>query len=177
MVCPESKRPLASVTVPESITGSEHTAWAAATAALALRLSKTVSTISRSAPPSARVRACRLYASKRRSKVMLRTEGSATSGDREAVRPVGPKIPATQRGRSGVAYASAARRARATAAALIASERSAAAYSSRDISLALKVLVDMMSAPASRYRRWMSSTESGRVRHNRSLSPRIGPRP
>ena len=32
-------------------------------------------------------------------------------------------------------------------------------------------LLSMMSAPAARYLRWMSDTMSGRVRHNRSLSP------
>ena len=60
-VCPESVRPEASVIVPEIITGQRRPAFSkncsmANSAALALSVSKTVSTSSRSAPPSTRPR-------------------------------------------------------------------------------------------------------------------------
>ena len=47
------------------------------------------------------------------------TPGCSTSGESDAVRFVGPIAPATKRGRSGVEYASAARRASCAAARLI----------------------------------------------------------
>ena len=61
-VCPERVRPEASVMVPEIITGrrapiSANTSSIANSAALALRGSNTVSTISTSLPPSTRPRA------------------------------------------------------------------------------------------------------------------------
>ena len=64
-----------------------------------------------SAPPSISPAAATLYVAASSSKVMLRCAGFATSGESEAVRPVGPIDPATKRGFSGVCpvHASAAR--------------------------------------------------------------------
>jgi hypothetical protein len=69
MVWPESVRPLRSVIVTEIITGSRtprssNTSSIATSAALALRVSKMVSTSSRSTPPSMRPRTCSAYAAR-----------------------------------------------------------------------------------------------------------------
>ena len=124
----------------------------AKTAALALRVSKTVSTISRSAPPSTSASACSLYATRSSSKETLRAPGSFTSGEIDAVRFMGPSTPATQRGFSGVLalYSSAASRATRAAARLISRTASSTPYSDMGKRVALKVLVSMTSAPASR---------------------------
>ena len=103
---PDRVRPEASVMVPDTITGhrrprSSNRVSRAKIAALALSVSKIVSTSSRSAPPSTRPDACSVYASTSPSKVMLRNPGSLTSGEIDAVRLVGPSPPATNRGRSG----------------------------------------------------------------------------
>ena len=92
--------------VPETITGvlkwrSARTPLMAKRAALAFSVSNTVSTISRSTSPSSNALTCSPYAATRSSNVMLRKLGSFTSGDMEAVRFVGPMLPATNRGLSG----------------------------------------------------------------------------
>ena len=107
VVWPESVRPLASVIVPEIQTGhrrscSSKRVSSAKIAALALRVSKIVSTRSRSAPPSTRPRASSRYDATSSSKPVLRAPGSLTSGEIEAVLLVGPSEPATYRGHSGV---------------------------------------------------------------------------
>ena len=90
--------------VPDTITGqrrsrSSKSVSRAKIAALALSVSKIVSTSSRSAPPSTRPAACSTYAATSSSKLMLRKPGSLTSGEIDAVRLVGPSPPATKRGR------------------------------------------------------------------------------
>ena len=92
--------------VPETITGqrrsrSSKSVSSAKIAALALSVSKIVSTSSRSAPPSTRPAACSAYAATSSSKLVLRKPGSLTSGEIDAVRLVGPSPPATKRGRDG----------------------------------------------------------------------------
>ena len=106
VTCPESVRPEASVMVPDRITGqrrprSSKRVSRAKIAALALSVSKIVSTRSRSAPPSTSPAACSAYASTSCSKLVLRKPGSLTSGEIDAVRLVGPMPPATKRGRVG----------------------------------------------------------------------------
>ena len=112
-VCPERLRPLRSMAVNEIQSGSSGaTSFAATIAAFAFSVSKTVSIISRSTPPSTRPRICSAYASRTASKVCVRYAGSSTRGDSESVTFSGPTEPATKRGRSGVLQASAAARAR-----------------------------------------------------------------
>ena len=115
---PDSVRPLASVMVPDTMTGqrrprSSKTVSTAKMAALALRVSKIVSMNSRSAPPSSRPLVATEYAATSWSKPTLRAPGSLTSGEMDAVRVVGPSAPATYRVLSGVCAvaSSAARRA------------------------------------------------------------------
>ena len=74
-----------------------------------------------SLPPSIKAKVDSIYASFSSSKVTLRKAGSLTSGEIEQVRLVGPKTPATKRGRSGVflVYSSAAARAICAATRLI----------------------------------------------------------
>jgi hypothetical protein len=105
-VWPESVRPEASVIVPEIMTGSftpvsSASSSMAKSAALAFSVSKIVSTIRRSTPPSTSARAATLYASLTWSKLTARKPGSFTSGESESVRFIGPSTPATQRGRPG----------------------------------------------------------------------------
>ncbi len=72
-VWPERLRPLRSIAVNDSQSGrSGAVSSAAAIAAFALSVSKTVSTRSRSTPPSARARICSAYASRTWSKVAER---------------------------------------------------------------------------------------------------------
>ena len=118
---PDSVRPLASVMVPDTITGhrrpcSSKSVSTAKIAALALRVSKIVSMRRMSTPPSTRPRASSRYAATRSSKLTLRAPGSLTSGEIDAVLDVGPSEPATNRGRSGVEASSAASRASLAAA-------------------------------------------------------------
>ena len=80
----------------------------AKSAALQLSVSKMVSTISMSTPPSTSARVCSRYEVTNWSNVTLRAAGSLTSGEIEAVFGVGPKAPATKRGLSGVLYLSRA---------------------------------------------------------------------
>ena len=105
-VWPESVRPERSVIVPEIITGqrapcSANIASSANSAAFAFSVSKMVSTISTSAPPSASDSAASRYCATRVSKSMLRKAGSLTSGEIDAVRGVGPSTPTTKRGFAG----------------------------------------------------------------------------
>ena len=86
-------------------------------AALALSTSKTVSIMSRSAPPRINPRAASAYASASSSKVTDRAAGSATSAEIEAVLLVGPSDPATNRGRFGSRASAASAAARAIRAA------------------------------------------------------------
>ncbi len=116
VTCPDRVRPDASVIVPEMMTGqrrpcSSKSVSTAKIAAFALSVSKIVSIISRSLPPSTSPRAASRYAVASWSNETLRAPGSLTSGEIEAVRVVGPRAPATQRGWSSVATASAASRA------------------------------------------------------------------
>ena len=106
-VCPERVRPAASAMVAESIIGTPLPAFmktcsAASRAALALSVSNTVSISSRSTPPSRSASICSAYAARSVSKSMARKAGFSTSGDIEAVLPVGPTDPATKRGLWGV---------------------------------------------------------------------------
>ena len=71
-------------------------------AALAFKVSKIVSIIRRSAPPSNRPRVCSEYAATSWSKFTFRYSGLETSGDSEAVLLVGPMLPQTKRGFPGV---------------------------------------------------------------------------
>jgi hypothetical protein len=76
-VCPESVRPLRSVMVPDTSSGvarprRSRTSRMAKSAALAFSVSKTVSTISRSAPPSRRPSACSAYAAASSAKDVFR---------------------------------------------------------------------------------------------------------
>ncbi len=86
-------------------------------AALALSVSKTVSTSSRSTPPSTRPSIASVYAATSSSKLTLRNPGSLTSGEIVAVRLVGPSAPATKRGLSGVFAVQASAHSRAIRAA------------------------------------------------------------
>src|SRR6185437_8093004 len=70
-------------------------------------------------------------------------------------------LPATQRGRSGVAYSSASRRASAAAATFSSRARSARPYSASTTENAPKVSVSMTSTPTSRNDRCSRSTASG----------------
>ena len=93
---PDRVRPLASVMVPETITGhrrpcSSNRVSTAKIAALALRVSKMVSISRMSAPPSTSPRASSRYAATRSSKLTLRAPGSLTSGEIDAVFEVGPE--------------------------------------------------------------------------------------
>ena len=80
-------------------------------AALQFSVSKMVSTIKISAPPSTKPRICSKYEIASWSKLTLRAAGSLTSGEMLAVFGVGPNAPATKRGLSGVEYWSQAARA------------------------------------------------------------------
>ena len=70
-------------------------------AAFAFKVSKTVSTNNKSAPPSTKPRTCSWYAITNSSKVTARKPGSLTSGDKDKVRLVGPIEPATNLGLLG----------------------------------------------------------------------------
>ncbi len=122
-VCPDSMRPDRSVMVPDTMTGTElprasNSSAIANSAALALRVSNTVSSSRMSTPPSSSPLACSPYASRNSSKLMARKPGLLTSGEIDAVRLVGPMAPATKRGRpssrAATAAASLARRAPVT---------------------------------------------------------------
>ena len=117
-VWPESVRPLWSVMVNDSITGSRwpsesNTVSSANNAARELSESNTVSTSSTSTPPSTRPLACSTYASTNWSYVTARKAGSLTSGEMEAVRLVGPSAPATKHCRPGSAAITSSAAARA----------------------------------------------------------------
>ena len=109
-VCPERVRPLLSVIVPEIITGnpsilrSSSMLSIANNAALAFRVSKMVSTIRISAPPSSKPFTCSPYALTKSSKLTALKPGSLTSGDIDAVLFVGPIEPATYLGFSGFSF-------------------------------------------------------------------------
>ena len=103
---PESVRPLASVIVPEIITGtrsprSSKTSSIATIAAFAFSVSKIVSTRIVSAPPSSRPWVASRYDATSSSNDTLRKPASSTRGEIDAVRFVGPSTPATYRGRDG----------------------------------------------------------------------------
>ncbi len=70
-------------------------------AALALSVSKIVSTNNTSTPPSINASVCCLYATRNSSKVIALYSGLFTSGDKLAVLFVGPILPATKRGLLG----------------------------------------------------------------------------
>jgi hypothetical protein len=112
--------------VPETMSGrrkprSSNRTSIAYSAAFALSVSKTVSTSSRSTPPSSSARAASWYAATSASKLILRNPGSLTSGEMDAVFEVGPRAPATKRWRDGsrCCASAAASRARRAAARLM----------------------------------------------------------
>ncbi len=122
VVWPDSVRPDASVIVPDTMIGRRvpmrSKDWSIAnSAALALSVSKTVSTSKRSTPPSTRPSIASPYAATSSSKLTLRKPGSLTSGEIVAVRLVGPSAPATKRGLSGVLVVQASAHSRAIRAA------------------------------------------------------------
>lgn len=103
MVWPLSVRPLLSTMVPLMNTGRRTPLAAknfssAYTAALALSVSKMVSTSSMSTPPSYSPSSCSKYASTTSSYVMPRNAGFSTLGDTLSVLLVGPTAPATNLG-------------------------------------------------------------------------------
>ena len=121
-VWPERLRPDRSVIVTDAITGrrkprSSNARSIANSAALPFSVSKTVSTSSRSTPPSSSPSACSWYAASRSSKPTARAPGSLTSRESEAVLFVGPSAPATQKVRPGCAAVTASHAARAARAA------------------------------------------------------------
>ena len=98
-VCPVKVLPLASVIVPDAITGSlipfsSNTESIANNAALQFRTSNIVSTRRICTPPSISPLACSEYASTSSSKDIALAPGSFTSDDIDAVRFVGPSVPA-----------------------------------------------------------------------------------
>ena len=74
----------------------------AKSAALAFSVSKMVSTMMRSTPPPTSAFTATRYASFTWSKLTARNPGSFTSGERDSVRFIGPRTPATKRGLPGV---------------------------------------------------------------------------
>ncbi len=148
--------------------------FAPSIAALAFSESKMVSMSSMSTPPSISAPACSSKASLISANSMGRDAGSLMSADIDEAMPVGPMEPATKRGRSGVEYLSASLRAICAPAVLICLTRWSVEYSFCESRVALNVLVSMMSAPASRYSRWMPAITSGEVRHRMSLLPLSG---
>ncbi len=117
-VWPDKVRPLRSVIVKETITGtwrpvSSKCCAIANSAALEFSESNTVSSSSKSTPPSSKPRVCSEYAPTSWSKVTARNAGLWTSGERDADLLVGPSAPATKHTRPGCAAitASAATRA------------------------------------------------------------------
>ena len=102
-VWPERLRPLLSIAVNESQSGSSGaSSSAAAIAAFALSESKTVSTARcRRRRRAARAIWC-AYASRTSSNVTARYAGSSTRGESDSVTLSGPTAPATKRGLSGV---------------------------------------------------------------------------
>ena len=197
-VCPVRVRPDLSVMVPETMTGSRmprasKVCSTANNAALALRVSKMVSTRMTSTPPSRSASICSQYWWRSWSKVTARKPGSLTSGEIEAVTDMGPIEPATKpRWPVAAATSSTASRATRAAARFISRARSRRKGSWMTASkkagslrpsgcrkkkscwpmdVAEKVLVSMMSAPASRYWRWMPRMTWGWVRSRSSLLP------
>src|SRR3979490_2297302 len=85
-VCPERLRPLLSIAVNDSHSGSSGgPSRAGTTAALALSESNAVSTSRRSTPPSRSARIWCAYASRTSSKLTARYAGSSTLGASESV--------------------------------------------------------------------------------------------
>ena len=93
---------------------SGATSFAATIAAFEFRVSKIVSIMRMSTPPSARPRICSAYASRTWSNVALRNAGSSTFGESDRATFSGPIEPATQAGRSTSSAASRASRAPST---------------------------------------------------------------
>ena len=87
-------RPLRSIAVNESQSGTPGATSAAATmAAFAFSVSKIVSTRSRSTPPSASAAICSAYVSRTWSNVTERKEASSTLGETESDTLSGPIAP------------------------------------------------------------------------------------
>ena len=130
-VCPERFRPERSIAVKEIHSGSSGaTSFAATSAAFAFSVSKIVSIMSRSTPPSRRAAICSSYASRTSSNVDRAIGGVVdASGRRESETLSGPTEPATKRGFSGVfaVHASAARRASRAPSRLISAAASSSA--------------------------------------------------
>ena len=168
---PSSIRPVtSSATCTCSGTGrpsSRKAARAPSMAARVSRMSCCVSMMIRSAPPSTSAAACSQNASESPANEMPESAGSSLDGSI----PLGPIEPATNRGRDGVEYASAALRAIWAAHRLISRVWSATPHSAIRIRDAWKLFVSTTSAPASRYARWMPSMASGRVSDRWSLLP------
>ena len=160
IVCPDRERPLLSLMVRESISSTRlpifFMALSAATrAALELRVSKIVSIRNASTPPSINADICSSYASVISSKETERAAGSSAFSDIDSILPVGPTLPATKRGRSGVIsiILSASSRASLAAAIFISLIFPCIPYSACDMRCAPNEQVETISAPASRYPR------------------------
>ena len=167
-----------STAVKEAITGtrapmSSNTFSMAYSAALAFRVSKTVSTKRMSTPPSSKPLTASEYASTISSKLISRYPGSSTAGDRDRVLLVGPILPATNRGFSGLrcVYSSAIIRASRAPSRFMSWTEFSRPNSDSPKRVAVNVLVVRMSAPASKYCRWMLRMRSGRVSESTSTQP------
>ena len=178
-VWPDSVRPDASVIVPDTMSGRRCPTRSkydsiANSAALALSVSKMVSTRIRSAPPSARPRD---RFAVRRHELVVRHVARARIVDvgRDRRRAVGrahragdeARLVRRARGPRVGALARDARRGE------VDRRTPAPACRSRPARCrsALNVLVSTMSAPAARYSSWIARTTSGCVSTSRSLSP------
>ena len=132
-------------------------------AARAFSVSNTVSTSRICAPPSSSPRTASEYAATISSNVTSLYPESLTSGEIERVLFVGPMLPATNLGLSGVLseYSSVTFRASLAACRLISYTCDSSPNSDNPNRVEVKVLVVSMSAPASRYPLCVSSTMSG----------------
>ncbi len=172
MSVPSSMRPLVSSVTwawmgTYSRPASARACFSPATWAFTSSMSWLVSIRSTSTPPSSSPRACSANAAISSSYVMAPSDGSLVDGRK----PLGPMLPATKRGRSGVAYRSHARRASSAAARFSATTRSCSPYSRMVSRLARNVSVSTASQPTSRKLAWISSITSGRLRTRWSLHP------
>ena len=163
---PSLRRSLsADLSVRRSSSAALSVAWMAA---LTFRASKQVSSSRKSTPPSMRAFACSKYAASIPSKLQALMLGSLASEGRVRDLDVGPILPATSTLRGAE---SAASRAIWAARNAISAACDWQPYSSWEMELALKLLVSMMSAPASIYSLCMAAMTSGWLRFSASLFP------
>ena len=149
----------------------------AANAAFTFRASKHVSIRRMSAPPRISSSACCLYAEFISSNEYALKAESETSGESESDFEVGPMLPATHtflcrptEAATASASSAASRAIRAPSYAICPANASQP-YSACEITLALKVLVSMISAPAAIYSLCIFLIISGCVRFRHSLFP------